>query len=169
MASPGCKHGKDGVQPLLPQEKRYWLPSEHQPSPGQGANAAVGLKRKEELPPCNCPALLQPHQPRRVGVPEERSVPQRSQSEQDGSRRSGRLGLGMLTMRRRALPAAPPASPRLAPGLLPGARGEGGAPCPARPGMESAGGCPEKAGCGGRRPPPAAGGGIRMRTACIAI
>lgn len=70
-ASPGCKYGKGGVQSLLPREISCCLSTS--PSPGQGANATVGLKRKEELPP-DFPGLLQPHQPRKAGLPEECSV-----------------------------------------------------------------------------------------------
>lgn len=101
--------------------------------------------------------------PPRLG---KRGSPRSTESHRrDGSRRSGRPGLGMLTMQRLPLPAAPP---RLAPGAgesqgtehreepLPSA-------CPAR----SPGGCPEQAGCSGRQPPPPAWRG-RDATACTA-
>lgn len=84
----------------------------------------------------------------------------------DGSRRSGRPGLGMLTMQRLPLPAAPP---RLAPGLGK-AKGQstGRSPCPPPALPRSPGGCPEQAGCSGRQPPPPAWRD-RDATACIAV
>lgn len=69
MASPGCEHGKDGVQSLLPRESSYQLGLSDSLSAGQGVNTTTGVK-KEELH-ADFPGLLQPHQPRRAWLPEE--------------------------------------------------------------------------------------------------
>lgn len=80
-ASLGRKHGKDGVQSSLPRAERCQLPPEHySPSPAQGANAAVGLKRKEELSPTTHTPIAQarssPTSPGEWGLLQKRSIPQ---------------------------------------------------------------------------------------------
>ena len=134
------------------------------------ANTTVGLKGKQELPP-SCPGLLQPHHPRRAGLPRECSVPQTCPAHwelagwQHEEQEAGNANYAETGSTCNSHP------PHLAPGpgkdsrLLPGARAEGGAPCP----PACLGRSLEKAGCGGRRPPPAAGKGIRMQTAFIVI
>lgn len=174
MASPGCKHGKDGVQSLLPRESSYQLSLSDSLSAGQGVNTTTGVK-KEELHPIS-QACSSPTSPGGHGSPKSAVSPrpgQHTRSKRDGSRRSWRPGLGMLTMQRQALPAAPPApGPRVGERQQAPAQGRRGrrSPLPScLPWREPAGGCPEHAWRAGRRLPPTAGRAIRMQTVCTAI
>lgn len=90
------------MQSSLPRAERCQLPPEHySPSPAQGANTAVGLKRKEVLFPPHTPRLPRlapaPPAPESGGSSKSTASPraaQRAGSEQDGSKeeREARAG-----------------------------------------------------------------------------
>ena len=129
-----------GCSPCYPERREISCCLSTSPSPGQGANATVGLKRKEELPP-DCPGLLQPHQPRKAGLPEERSVARTCpvHGERAGwqqEEREARAGnanyaeTGSTCSSPHPWPCTRPQAWGKAAGSCPGAGAEGGSPCP---------------------------------------
>ena len=156
--------------------QRDQLLSEHQPLTWTGCKCHCRFEKERRAAPrfprlAPAPPAQESGAPRRVQChPDLPSTPGVSRMAAGGAGGQGweckLCGDGLY------LQLPPPLAPNQAPGLgkgsrlLPRGRSRRMIPLPScLPWREPAGGCLEKAGCGGRRPPPAAGRGIRMQTA----